>query len=321
MKPDELIVVCTRNRAKECLFLCRYIDKYLPDSPPILVVDSSDDAEPLRELELQGGGRFRVLKSPPGLPHQRNVAIKFAQQVSGGNFIIHFIDDDVLPSSTYFVEATRLLKQQDVPSWLGSRDLLLGLPSRLSRILMYLRLKPKAGKVSAAGLCTPPQAGSQDNDWTPGHSFSLKQTSKKEIFLFEENIEFFGEDLEASLRFSTINGPISCPERMTVLHVQGNRAGTASQYEEEELKLRFVLSNLLPERVHGSNVRFQLAIEICLLTGLLFLTPWKLSVVRSRLLMRARLFTLTGASHNRSRFSNKTPTPWPQQSKKTVQSE
>lgn len=289
MSSSEFVVVCTRNRAKECLFLCRYIDKYFPNSPPIIVVDSSDNPDDLRELERYGGGKVRVLKSLRGLPRQRNVAIKYAQEASGGNVTLHFIDDDVLPSSAYFGEASRMLKDKDAATWLGSRDLLLGSASSASKILMLLGLKPKEGKVSTAGLCTPPLAGSQLNDWSPGHSFSLKQISSGEVFLFEEKIEFFGEDLESSLRFSTLHGPIACPEKLTVLHVQGDRAGTASFYEEEELKLRFVLSNLLPMRIRRNKVRMQLVLETCLLMGLFILTPWRLKIVYNRILVRFRL--------------------------------
>ena len=108
------IVICTRNRADDLNVTCRWLTSTLGEDTlcEILVVDNGSTdrtAELLEGLEQEYIGRFRSVFEPrPGLSLARNRGIRETQ----GDIVI-FLDDDALPSSTWFAS---LIHAFDDPS-------------------------------------------------------------------------------------------------------------------------------------------------------------------------------------------------------------
>jgi hypothetical protein len=276
----EAIVICTKERPRELKFLLDYLESQISWSALVLVVDSSPRINPEFILDIEKYKfNLEILQSRPSLPYQRNLALDHLSRFYPQMLFVHFIDDDVIPSLGYFEGNSDLLSRSGL-ALAGSRDLLL-VPSRTSLILQLFGLKGKSGQISAAGLSTPPDLGSKENMWTPGQAFSTLLSSVLN-FRFDEEIAFFGEDIEATLRFRTIGGAVVVGSRASLLHVPANRAGPMGLYDAKEVELRHRLAAKFPAYVSKKALKVALLLELLFLT-LSFLvgrSTWDRLIVR-----------------------------------------
>jgi glycosyltransferase involved in cell wall biosynthesis len=280
----DVIVICTLNRPYEVEFLLTYLRRQIGWTGEIVVVDASADGEVREALAKAAGAEMAtLLPSLPGLPLQRNIALTFIRQAFSADTVVHFIDDDVIPSSSYFSAAANQIRLglDERPSVVGSRDLLLR-TNRRGEMLRTLRLKGKDGRISSFGLSSPPQTNSHLNQWSPGHGISL-QPSQFEAFEFDSSINFFGEDMEATLRLGVL-GDIRLTSDSVLLHVPGLRKGAQTIYDRNELELRLFLASRFPKVVRKSLVIIAIAMESAFL---IFIpnVPWndRKAMVSSRL--------------------------------------
>ena len=245
----DVIAICTLDRPNEVGFLTKYLRKHLRWDGAIVVVDASQDKNTRVVLETLASDQDLILLSaPPGLPSQRNVALGFVRQTFDNNCVIHFLDDDVIPSSSYFSGARSLIRESspERPVIVGSQDLLLS-KSNHGRILSRVGLKGRDGRVSVIGLSSPPVANSRSNQWNPGHGLSFRPADFPQ-FEFDPSINFFGEDIEATLRLGQ-SGDICLAEGSKLLHVPGPRHGGRLMYDLRELELRMLLAIRFPSVV------------------------------------------------------------------------
>jgi hypothetical protein len=232
---DAVTAICTRNRPHEIAFLVRYLDRIL-GIRQLIIVDSSDSSEEI-ERYLLDFPWATLVSSEAGLPLQRNKAIRYVRENYPPGTILHFIDDDVIPSHSYFGSAESLLRGHlGHPLLVASWDQLLSWSS-LSIILMFLRIKGEPGFLGAALLPTPPSPRFKSPVWGAGHGFSFVPSSC-EAFAFSEEIDFFGEDLDATLRFSKEFGSIECLLESSLLHIPARRNGSLEEYDRQEVTLR-----------------------------------------------------------------------------------
>jgi len=80
------VVICTRNRPLELTACLRSLAIQTERPDAVVVVDSSDEPQPLPDIGLP----VRSIRSAPGLPLQRNLAL---HHVSAD--LVTFLDDDV----------------------------------------------------------------------------------------------------------------------------------------------------------------------------------------------------------------------------------
>lgn len=80
------VVICTRNRPLELAACLRSLATQTERPDAVVVVDSSDEPQPLPDVGLP----VRSVRSAPGLPLQRNLALR---HVSAD--LVTFLDDDV----------------------------------------------------------------------------------------------------------------------------------------------------------------------------------------------------------------------------------
>jgi len=265
---DDVVVICTMNRPNELGYLTEYLREKLGWCAAILIVDASTEKAAIDKIDgIVASQKLRLIRTEPGLPGQRNRALEYAKRHFQSGHIVHFLDDDVIPSTSYFAEATRLIQSapKNCPRIVGSEDSLLK-RSWSGSALRRIGLKGNAGRVSAFGLSSPPEADSSRNQWTPGHGFSFRPADFPD-FLFDSTIDFFGEDIEATLRLG-IEGNICLGKGSTLLHVPGNRQGSGLMYDLRELELRLSLARRFPEIVVRRLVLSAFFVEALLLFAL-----------------------------------------------------
>lgn len=261
MSPLDVIAICSLNRPIEVAFLLAYLRDAIKWSGAIIVVDASSDDDIQERLATVAASKgATLLQASAGLPLQRNMALSFVRENFHKDSVVHFIDDDVLPSSSYFSSASSLIRlaPDSRANVVGSRDLLLR-RSGLGELLRRLGIKGGDGRISVFGLSSPPIANSRFNHWTPGHGISLRP-SQFEGFEFDSSIAFFGEDIEATLRLGALGNICLTPES-TLLHVPGLRKGDRAMYDRQELELRLFLATRFPKLVQRRIVMAAMIVE------------------------------------------------------------
>ena len=92
------VVICTRDRPHELEACLRSLAAQTDPPDAVIVVDSSDEPQPLPTLALP----LRRHESPPGLPVQRNLALRHAT-----SDLVTFLDDDVELEPGYLAAVKR----------------------------------------------------------------------------------------------------------------------------------------------------------------------------------------------------------------------
>jgi hypothetical protein len=100
--------------------------------------------------------------------------------------------------------------------------------------------------------------------WTPGQAFSTLLSSILN-FRFDEQIAFFGEDIEATLRFRSIGGEVIVGKKASLLHVPANRLGPLGLYDAKEVELRHKLAAKFPMYVSRRAVKISIVLELVFL--------------------------------------------------------
>jgi glycosyltransferase involved in cell wall biosynthesis len=285
-----VVVICTRNRPHEVTFLVRYLNRVFQNLE-IVVVEASDEDSRLKLDTIEKN--VIVVSSDKGLPVQRNVAIRLVRTRMPSGTILHFIDDDVIPSANYFRSIEELLRaESNTPTLIASWDQLLR-RSRLAKVLISVGLKGKSGQVGLAVLPTPPAPCGSKLVWAAGHGLSFIP-SDSSSFDFNEEIEFFGEDLEATTRFARDYGRILCPPSASLLHVPAKRNGDLDVYDLEESRSRaqFAKRNLgMGRRVTLSLIFVAESILISMLWAMR-VPRFTLSMAKGRLAQLRLIFDL-----------------------------
>ena len=167
------LVICTRNRSHSLRNLLELIaiQKTIPDC--ILVVDSSDDDS--TELLVKGYKKLPLLifvKSKPGLPHQRNVGVRFLKKESlyENLMYVSFLDDDVEINPNYFENVIKCFSDNPRAVIVGGYDKAANYRAG-NRITQFLNITGSSpGKILKSGITSYPFPDSKITQvsWVPG---------------------------------------------------------------------------------------------------------------------------------------------------------
>ena len=202
------LIICTRNRSDQILgFLTHLLEvEKLPQC--IVVVDSSDGRE--TEVIVESFRSFNFpqivfLKSEPGLPHQRNIAISYIKAAGIKNLrCITFLDDDCRIERDYFIILNDYVSNNNFIGITGSPK---GERKHTKFIYRLLQIDSKiSGCVLKSGIGVAPSASlSEWSEWMPGLCMNINP----EVFLtylFKNEWRMYYEDIEFSLQVSPPNG-------------------------------------------------------------------------------------------------------------------
>ena len=201
-------VVCTRNRPHDIdRFLRTYIG--IADAPPLLIVDSSDDAATEATVSAlttgSGFSSIRHVRSLPGLTRQRMHGVSLLGRDTD---LVHFLDDDTVLESDYFQQIEDCFEADN--RVLGACGCITNMPAYACRwphrLFLLAGLTPGAVLPSGVGLRQFPVADQSGQNvtrvgWLPGCCMSYR-CSVFERVSFDTRMEGYclGEDLDFSFR-------------------------------------------------------------------------------------------------------------------------
>lgn len=207
------LIICTYKRPDTLLKLFQNL-RELPDLPDeILIIDGSQDRISYDALSpLLGEYDFKrdviYVFAPTGLTIQRNVGLDIAR-----GDILHYIDDDCIPESTYFSEIEHLFDEfPQVGGVTGNivneAAMPLSLKYKIRCLLGIYSKKSIPGKYYGNGSSVPKSvlgAGLKDNyeiDIASGAAMSFRKQILETAGGFSEFFSGYsqGEDVEVSLR-------------------------------------------------------------------------------------------------------------------------
>ena len=103
------IIICTRNRKKELLRICKSISTQSLINYELIIVDSSDKNK-IEETDIQNlfnkTNPINIIYSKPGLTRQRNIGLKAA---TGELFF--FFDDDLILEDNFLYEMVKVFNE------------------------------------------------------------------------------------------------------------------------------------------------------------------------------------------------------------------
>ena len=227
---NTVLCICTRNRPEYVQSLLQSF-RFLTAIPKkCLVIDSSDNDETEKNIfKIQNDLTIEIqlIKSLPGLPHQRNIAIQYIknQSLLSDEGIVSFLDDDVRVSSNYFEKVRELFSENATAVNIGGyfKDSIPNGKRSLFR-RMALTSSSKNGIVLSSGFATLPIPTSKatETKWIPGGAQNIKMGLFHHL-LFDGRIRMYGEDLEFCLRASQY-GKILCSDELLVTHLAADEA-------------------------------------------------------------------------------------------------
>jgi GT2 family glycosyltransferase len=234
------IIVCTLDRPETTRWLVAYIDRLHGKLPPdisisLVLVESS--RELTRIVNEPVNLDFHHLKSPGGLPHQRNVGVDFVMRSLPNAQVLAFLDDDVIPTTSFF-ESTLNIASDDNPRFIGAIDLL-EKSSWQMELAESIRYVPQPGKISRSGFATAPRESSISDrlDWVSGFAFAMNRKVFHR-FRFPEDVQFFGEDVLFGLAISA-EVALSIPKSADVFHAP---FGVKQRSQAEDHRHRYLLA-------------------------------------------------------------------------------
>ena len=210
------LIVCTLNRPTE-LKACLVAASRAKQRPLFAVVVSADETEQSRlaidEAALECNWRIVHEPAPPGLARQRNLGIERVLDLDSSVKVVHFLDDDVQVTETYFEEIDGAFRQLPEAVLIGGRDLSAEpyRPSVFGRIIgthslhqgALLRSGYNAGYFSTTGL--------HSVDWITGCAQSFDLTRLQGV-RFDPEIRFYGEEIDMHVRCSPLGQIVFCPD-------------------------------------------------------------------------------------------------------------
>ena len=221
-------ILCTRNRPAQIRSLIELLGTVKSIcKTSLIIVDSSDSPmEYEQELFLNFHG-FKVLKTDPGLPTQRNIGLK-----ESSSDLVVFLDDDVELQENFVEETIDHFKNSETCDGLGYilKDVSLTTGSRFMDRIQGLTTS-KFGQVSKSGRnLWYPTLGSQvdfrNPMWIPGCAMSFR---RKAIYglNFEPRLEkgilmgyALGEDVDFTLNIVKRGGKLELCTSTLVNHYE-----------------------------------------------------------------------------------------------------
>ena len=222
------LVVCTLNRPT---FLARLLHQIETQSfiPALVVVVDSSLNDESEQLVSQISASFPTclvyIKSLSGLPHQRNVGIRYtlASEKHAMIQILSFLDDDVIIPNNYFRKVVDIFSEVPEAICVGGYVPKSSITNNASFARRSLQLGSlNSGVVLKSGIAIPCNPSSRISicDWVPGGMQNISKIVFKHE-LFDGRVRMYGEDLEFQLRIRKY-GLILCSIDLPILHLEAS---------------------------------------------------------------------------------------------------
>lgn len=264
----DALILCTRNRAQQIhgrLENLRYFS-VLPSV--ILVVDSSVSGD-TRKVVVDAARHYSTpvhyLPSSPGLPHQRNIGVRWIRKIYSEIDLIHFLDDDIIPKSDYFSRVRQICN--DFPSVVavGGFDSELN-PERhrsLMRRICGIGSK-RCGVILPSGVAIPahPRDDIEKSEWLVGGMQSIRAQAFEHV-QFDASLRMYGEDIDFYLRLNVL-GDVVCSRNLPVKHL--NDPSNRDSWRDIHLYhngIRWLLARRYPDKISVIRV-LQVALVLAL---------------------------------------------------------
>lgn len=230
-----ILIICTKDRPNELERILENLENCEVAPHTVLVVDSSSNVESKKVVKIhqKSGIKFIHIDSEPGLPHQRNIGVRFIHdnKLADEKSIIHFLDDDVEITMNYFTLAENILECDPKLSFLAAfnkLDTKQSIVLRLSKVLLH---RDFSGKILRNGHAYPPinVTVSKFVEFVAGHSFSIRWPQVG-LGMFNDEIRMYGEDLDFQVSLGIKKRWLVSPE-FYVFHkkTKTNRYGARSE--------------------------------------------------------------------------------------------
>ena len=257
MEVNSALIVCTRNRSRYVEGLLKNLERCTVLPRLILIVDSSDDDHTRNLILGFECSNFSVIyiKSPRGLPYQRNEGLK-ALRTESLDFI-SFLDDDVRIPPNYFQLIREIFNlEKDA---IGITGVMEGIkqpkPKIFHRIFFLGSVTP--GKILKSGQTTMPFALGEvsKTEWLPGGAMNYRSYLFSKL-LFNDSIRMYGEDIEFSLRSIQVGG-LLVARQLTYKHL-GATAGKENDRKAVQYSaaIRYWLAGEYPKAISKVAVLF-----------------------------------------------------------------
>lgn len=222
---NSALIICTINRPDLLINLLRSLQSQTCLPKQIIVVDAGNSfivAQEIKALSKAFVSELIYLKSPSGLPLQRNYGLDHLNKLglSESLEVVHFLDDDILPSPNYFESVFEGFAAYPEASCIGGFDSnLKPYPRSWPRNLFIVGSDSNRGRLLKSGIAVPllPKKDFEEAEWVPGHTQNFRASL---IFShrFDPSIRLYGEDIECQLRISA-DGPIYYSASLGVKHL------------------------------------------------------------------------------------------------------
>lgn len=253
-KTTDALIICTRNREQQVEQRLRELLKFSTLPQVILIVDSSDShmtEEVTERVSTEFLVPIRYIRSSPGLPHQRNVGIKWARNNISNLELIHFLDDDIIPRIDYFARIRKICHDHPRIVAVGGYDSGLN-PHQNSGLIRRIAGigSRRSGVILKSGISIPPnpQSAIEFCEWLVGGMQSVRAWVF-EYLNFDATLRMYGEDLDFYLRVSDL-GDIVSSVHLPVKHL--NDPSNRDTWREISLYhngVRWLLARRYPKRI------------------------------------------------------------------------
>ena len=181
-----------------------------------VVVNADPSAKTTHALQILAAElNWQLVEVPacPGLARQRNLGIATALDLDPYVDLVHFIDDDVLVSESYFVEISRAFGAAPGAVAIGGRDVTTS-PVRTTRIGLALGTHSRhEGSLLRSGYNTgfKSVSGLRKVEWLSGCSQSFRMTRLQDV-RYDPLIRFYGEEVDMFTRCSERGEILFCAD-------------------------------------------------------------------------------------------------------------
>jgi GT2 family glycosyltransferase len=198
---DEL-VICTKDRLQELSVALEAVSMQVSLPVRVLVIDASQarESEALVEsIQERYPTRLEYRRIAPGLTHQRNAALGMLLDQTE---VVHFIDDDAVPSASYVCEMRAVFQQQQTAG--GVCGFIDNLPElRTRRLYLWLGFQGAEGSLLSTGVNMLNFSGVRvrSTSWLSGCSMSYRVSAIAGLQFDERRTgNGLGEDVDFSAR-------------------------------------------------------------------------------------------------------------------------
>jgi GT2 family glycosyltransferase len=216
------LIICTRNRSDLLQRLLKLIARQMVIPDYVVVVDSSDDDSSKLIVKHETTlPRVFYVKSHPGLPHQRNMGIRFLKSQFKNNEIsfISFLDDDIAIDPHYFENVKECFSENPEAVIVGGFDrAVIHRPG--NRITQFLGIRGMLpGMILKSGITSYPNPNSAVSEvsWVPGGMSNYRKWVFDQ-YEFRGQVRMYGEDIEMQLKVRKF-GKIIVSKKLAVSHL------------------------------------------------------------------------------------------------------